>query len=100
MRIISTGTLKAYFEKHPETETGIKVWIKKVKEAKWNQPSDILKSFTHARTIGNGRVVFNINKNDYRLIVMVNYNRESVFVVFIGTHSEYESIDPHSVWRY
>lgn len=100
MKIISTSTLKAYYEKHPETETGIKVWVKRVKEVVWKQPADILNTFTHARPIGNGRVVFNINKNDYRLIAMVNYDRESVYILFIGTHSKYDSIDPHSVWEY
>ena len=100
MRVISTGTLKNYYTKHPETETGIKIWIQKVKKAEWTKPDDILNSFTHARTIGEGRVVFNINKNDYRLIVKVNYDRQSVYICFIGTHSEYDKIDPETIWNH
>ncbi len=100
MRIIATGTLKAYYIEHPETETGLKVWIQKVKKAYWEKPSDVLNTFTHARPIGNNRVIFNINKNDYRLVIQVNYDRQSVFVCFIGTHSDYDRIDPENVWQY
>lgn len=100
MRLIATSTLKEYYTKHPETETGIKIWIQKVRKANWGKPDDILNSFTHARPIGKGRVIFNINKNDYRLVVQVNYERQSVFVCFMGTHGEYDKIDPESVWNY
>lgn len=100
MRIISLSTLKAFYATHPETETGIKVWVQKVKKAVWNRPSDITNTFSYARPIGNGRVIFNINKNDYRLIVYVNYERQSVFICFIGTHGEYDAIDPETVWKF
>ena len=100
MRIIAVSTLKAFYLKHPETETGIKVWIQKIKHAKWEKPTDVLKTFRHARSIGMSRVIFNINKNDYRLIVQVNYNRLSVYVVFIDTHSQYDKIDPETIWNY
>lgn len=100
MRIIAVGTLKKYYEAHPETETGLKIWIQKVKSASWEKPDEILNTFRLARPIGNGRVIFNINKNDYRLIVQVNYDRQTVFVCFIGTHQEYDKIDPETVWDY
>ncbi|MEQ8626139.1 type II toxin-antitoxin system HigB family toxin [Ekhidna sp.] len=100
MRIIAVSTLKEFFLKHPETETGLKIWIQKVKKSNWEKPDDILNTFTHSRPIGSGRVVFNINKNDYRLIVQVNYDRKSVFVCFIGTHEEYDRVDPETVWKY
>ena len=89
-----------YYLTHPETETGIKVWVKKAKDAVWEKPEDILNTFPNARPIGKGRVIFNINKNDYRLIVQVNYKRQSVYICFIGTHSEYDRIDPETVWEY
>jgi mRNA interferase HigB len=100
MKIMKTSTLKAYYEKHPETETGLKVWVKQVKEATWEKPDDILNTFSHARPIGNGRVIFKINKNDYRLIVKVEYRLGIVFVCFVGTHEEYDKEDALTVHRY
>ena len=100
MRIIAEGTLKKYYQYHPETETGLKIWLQKVRKASWRQPADITEDFNHARPNGNGRVVFNINKNDYRLIVQINYDLGQVFICFIGTHSKYDSIDPMTIWDY
>ncbi len=100
MRIIAIQNLKRFYEQHPETETGIKVWVKQVKQATWESPSDIKQTFTHARPIGNGRVIFNVNKNDYRLIVKVEYRLRIVFVCFIGTHEEYDGIDPLTVTKF
>jgi len=78
----------------------LKIWIQKVKKSKWDKPIDVLNTFSHARPIGNCRVVFNVNKNDYRLIVQVNYDRQTVFICFIGTHSEYDKVDAETVWEY
>jgi len=100
MRIISLGTLKNFYSKHPDAETGIKIWIQKTKKANWTKPDDVLTTFNHARPIKNGRVIFNINRNDYRLIVQVNYDRQSLYVCFIGTHADYDQIDPAHVWLY
>jgi mRNA interferase HigB len=45
----------------------------------------------------NQRVVFNIGGNKYRLIVAVDYRRQVVFIRFIGTHAQYDTIDAEVV---
>jgi mRNA interferase HigB len=100
MRIIALKPLKDVSIKHPEIETSLKLWIVKVKKAKWNKSSDIFETFTKARTIKGDRVVFNINKNDFRLVVLVNYESQKVFIKFIGTHSEYDKIDSETINLY
>ena len=47
--------------------------------------------------LSSKRVVFNIKGNDYRLIVDVEYKLKIVFVVWFGTHSEYDKIDAKTV---
>ncbi len=43
------------------------------------------------------RAVFNIKGNDYRLIVDIEYKLKIVFVVWFGTHKEYDKIDAKTV---
>ena len=100
MRIIAIRNLKEFYERHPETETGIKTWVRQVKSAVWENPNDVIKTFTHARPIGNGRVIFNLNKNDYRLIVKIEYRIGIVFVCFVGSHSDYDKIDPETIEKF
>ncbi|WP_232802162.1 type II toxin-antitoxin system HigB family toxin [Alloalcanivorax mobilis] len=49
--------------------------------------------FRNASVLRDGRVVFNIAGNKYRLAVWINYVYRVVYIRFIGTHSEYDRID-------
>ena len=40
------------------------------------------------------RVIFNLKGNHYRLVVRIHYHTGVVFIRFIGTHAEYDRIDP------
>lgn len=100
MKIITKRTLANAIEVHPEIKTSINLWIAKVKEANWERPNDVNNDFSKARTIKNNRIVFNINKNDYRLIVQVNFLAKIVYIKFIGTHSAYDKINPETVNNY
>ena len=49
--------------------------------------------YKNASIISGKRVVFNIKGNDYRLIVDIEYNLKIIFIVWIGTHKEYDKIN-------
>jgi mRNA interferase HigB len=42
-------------------------------------------------------VKFNIGENKYRLVAHVSYLTKRVLIKFIGTHREYDRIDPELV---
>ena len=60
-------------------------------------PPKVKEKFRSASIVGNSRVVFNIKGNRYRLVVKINYPARIVYVRFIGTHAEYETIDVKEV---
>ena len=41
--------------------------------------------------------MFNIKRNDYRLIVAMRYRSQIMYVRFIGTHREYDKVDAATV---
>ncbi|CAO3407216.1 putative membrane protein [Azospirillum largimobile] len=43
------------------------------------------------------RVVFNIAGNKYRLVAGIDYRYRTVYVKWVGTHREYDSIDVRTV---
>jgi len=47
--------------------------------------------------LANNRVVFNINGNAYRLVVAMRYDKQIMFIRFIGTPAEYDRIDARRV---
>ncbi len=96
-RIIAKRTLRKYWEKHADCEQYLKTWFDTARTSKWNSPSDIKKTYANASILKNGRVVFNIKGNSYRLVIKFNYSKQWAFVRFIGTHSEYDKIDADTV---
>lgn len=95
--IISVKNLTQFYRKHPDSKSSIETWIAVTKHADWKKSLDILGDFPDADPVKNNRVVFNIARNKYRLIVQICYLRQWVFIKFIGTHSEYDKVDASSV---
>lgn len=59
----------------------------------WKTPSDVKAIYRNASFIGNNRVVFNIKRNSYRLVVAMNYQHGIVYIRFVGTHQAYNRIN-------
>lgn len=97
MRIISRKTLKDFWTKYPDSEQALKSWFKEFSNQKWRNINDIKNKYPHASIIGNNRIIFNICRNKYRLIVKINIAFQLCYVRFIGTHKEYDIIDVNKI---
>ena len=99
MRIIAVGTLRDFWSQpgRSDAEQPLRTWVRIVKAAEWSQPTEVKEMFRSADILPNGRVIFNIGGNKYRLVAAVHYRGQRVYVRFIGTHREYDDIDARSV---
>lgn len=93
MRIVTFRRIKDFSETYRDSEVALKDWYFKTTKAEWNNAADIKKTFSQVDFVGNNRVVFNIKGNQYRLVAIVIFASQKVYVRFIGTHNEYERID-------
>jgi len=98
MRIIARRTLVEFMELHPDSRAQLEAWYHEVRQANWEKPSDVLEQYSRASTIRD-RVVFR-KGNSYRIVVRINYRIQIVYICFVGTHAEYDRIDPSTVWNY
>lgn len=96
-RIFAKSTLRKFWEKHAETEQYLKTWYNTAMSSEWRDPNDIKRTYANASVSKNSRVVFNIKGNDYRLVAKINFEKQWLFVRFIGTHSEYGKIDANNI---
>ncbi len=97
MRIIARKTLLDFWIKYPDAEDPLKAWFKVTNRADWKSPQDVKKYYRNASILKDGRVVFNIAGNKYRLVVWINYAYRVVYIRFVGTHKEYDEIDAQSI---
>lgn len=93
MRVIALRTLREFWEREPNAKTGLELWYKKITARYWANPNELIAAFPGADTVGNNLIIFNIRRNDYRLIVKFEYEIQLCFIRFIGTHKEYDKID-------
>jgi mRNA interferase HigB len=92
MRIFSKGTLRTFWEAHPDARSSLEFWYDTVENMAFKTPNEVIKHFKNADIVGNGRIVFNIAQNKYRLVAKFQYEIQFVFVRFVGTHKEYDKI--------
>lgn len=99
MRIIAFRTLREFFEKseYSDSEVSLRAWYHDANSAEWRNSNELKMHHKNASIVGEGRVVFNIKGNDYRLVVAIDYEFQVIFIRFIGTHEQYDKIDVKTI---
>ena len=100
MRIIAVSTLKAFWEQNPaymDAKEPLLAWHRFALQADWSSPADVKADFRNASILQDGRMIFNIAGNKYRLVVWINYPYRIVYIRFVGTHAQYEAIDAQTI---
>lgn len=100
MRIIAKGTLKEFWEVHTDAKIGLLSWYEKMSSHDYSAPQEVIADFKGADYVGNERIVFNIARNKYRLIVSFNYQFKACWIKFVGTHKDYDRIDAKTIEHY
>lgn len=96
-RIFAKSTLREYWELRPEAEQYLKTWYDTTMNSNWKSPNDVKKTYANASILRDNRIVFNIKGNSFRLVTKFNYEKQWVFIRFIGTHSEYDKINANTI---
>ena len=93
MRIINEAFLAGAGREYPPAARHLEAWRKFVKAAGWRNLVDVRQTYpdTDAVKVCSGRqvLVFNIRRNDYRLIVAVHFNRQIAYTLRFMRHAEY-----------
>ena len=97
MRVVTPRRLREYSQKHPDARVGLLYWYEIVKIAEWRNLSDIKSDFRTVDYVGGNRYVFNIKGDHHRLVVIIIFVSQKVYVRFVGTHAEYDKIDAQTI---
>lgn len=93
MRVIAHQTLVKFYTAQPDARTAIENWYTKTNSADWRFFADIRKDFNGVDNVGNQHYVFNLKGNEYRLVVVIKFQIQMVYIRFIGSQDEYNKID-------
>lgn len=90
MNVVHWGRARTFFKSYPKAKLPLEAWRAAVLAAKWVNPADIKKTFNTA-DFYKDRVIFDIKGNDFRLIAIVRFEFEKVYIRHVLTHKEYDS---------
>lgn len=97
MNVVAKKTLQAFWTKHPASKASLAAWYDHAKGADWRSPQDIKDDFRSVDFVGDNRVIFDVGGNNYRIVARISYTFKQVMVKFVGTHKEYDRIDPETI---
>lgn len=98
--MIALSTLQTFIRQKPgadDVREPVMAWYRHVRQADWARPADVKRDVSTASILKDGRVVFNIAGNKYRIVVWINYPYRVAYIRFIGTHRQYDAIDAQTI---
>jgi mRNA interferase HigB len=96
VRLIKKKTIEHFLVENARARAYFSMWLTILKNADWEKPGDILKTYGSTDLLGKGsnRIVFDISGNHYRMICKYQFDEIQIrlYVKWIGTHAEYTAL--------
>jgi mRNA interferase HigB len=89
MHVISYKRIREFFSIHRDSRSPLAAWFKIANKASWQNFAELREVYPSADLVGR-YTVFNIAGNKYRLISRIVYRSQTLFIVAIMTHEEYD----------
>ena len=90
MHVISKALLKQFWEKHPKAKEPLEVWFKLVSGCAASNFSELKRTFGSADYVP-GYTIFDVAGNHVRVIAVIHYNRQKLYVRHVFTHADYDA---------
>lgn len=97
MNIIVKRAILFYIDKYPQAQIGLLTWYNEFLKEEFKNFNELKTTYGNASIVGKNRVVFNIKGNDHRLVVAINFKQLAAYVIWFGTHKEYDKINVETV---
>lgn len=97
INIITRPTLLKYMDKYPASVVALQEWYYEFRSYSFQNFNQLKQAYGNASLVGDNRVIFNIKGNDFRLIIKMNFAAQAAYILWFGTHNEYDKIDARTV---
>ena len=91
MKVINIQLLSDFSRIYPDASVPLDAWLQVAKQARWRYLMDIKATWSRSTDYVEGKTVFNIGGNKYRLITTINYKLGIVKIDKILTHKQYDT---------
>ncbi|OWW02329.1 hypothetical protein ATY81_22040 [Rhizobium sp. R72] len=99
MNVIAKSALVKFWSSLPKgapratAEAAMREWYATASKASWANHSELRNTFNSADIVGGNKVIFDVGGNKYRIVGLVAFRSKRIYVLFVGTHAQYDAID-------
>jgi len=97
MNIIVKRAVLYYIDKYPQAKTPLLAWYNEFLKQEFHNFNELKAVYGNASIVPKNRVIFNIKGNDFRLIVSVNFKQLAAYIIWFGTHKDYDKINAETI---
>ena len=91
--IITRKTLLDYCRRYSNAAIALQEWYHELVRSDFKNFNELKKAYPGVSLVRDGRAVFNIMGNKYRLVVRMVFEFKVIQIKWFGTHAEYDEID-------
>ena len=89
MNVISFKRIRGFTSLYRDAAIPLKAWYTTVKKMRWQNLAELKRVYPSADVVAR-YTIFNVKGNKYRLITRIVYRSQTVFILAIMTHEEYD----------
>lgn len=99
MHVIAKSALVRFWEGQPRgkeqaaAKAAMIEWHTTTSDAAWSNFAELKATFNTADYVSDGKVVFDVGGNKYRIVGLIGFRTKRVFILFVGTHAQYDRIE-------
>lgn len=94
MNVIAFRSIREFYERHPLSKNSLRTWYTILKSQEWTKPQDAIRTFgeMNVDVLKNNRLCINIKGNNLRIVLSMNYEKNTTFIKWIGWHKDYDKL--------
>jgi mRNA interferase HigB len=89
VHVISRRALSEFWTTHPEARGPLAAWFRVLEGNEFDDFHSIRRAFRSADYVAPF-TVFDVGGNRYRVVTVIHYNRQRVYIRRVLTHAEYD----------
>ena len=82
---------------HEALTAALHAWFDAVHKVKWANMAAVKRLYRTASVVSADRIVVNIKGNACRLVTAVDFEKQIVWIKWVGSHAEYGPIDVKTI---
>ena len=90
MVVVGKKRINDFVAEHPECKQELSELVRELEASRFGSPLELRAKYPSCKTLDGRIAVFKVRGNRYRLSIQVAYNTQTMVIIAMGTHAQYD----------